>query len=359
MAPAATSAYTARNSAANVSAKPSTWPPGSAAAAWPAASSARRRGFMSSLGRSAMAQPQRDRAAPNPTPRPRSSRRSRTRSVFLRPALICEMPMHPPRTVRRSAAGSSRVLGLDSTAERCPWRARCENVSTGPAGCVPDRDEGRQVGHHLCHPAAGDEAGQVQPVRADVADRPQRAALLALEAPVPVGIEQQPVLEVAPADQPHVAQPAVTRSNPREVLVERVEADVEVDRALTQRRAVGREATSSADSRRRHRQRLLAHDVPAGGEDLPDLRVVQLVGRGDVDDLDALVGQQLLEAAVCARRYRSGPRAALPRSGDEPSSPRTSTPIRRRASMWTVPMKPLPMTAAPMGDPLMRPSRDW
>ena len=36
-------------------------------------------------------------------------------------------------------------------------------------------------------------------MRADVPDRPQRAAAIGLEPPVPVGLEEQPILEVAPA----------------------------------------------------------------------------------------------------------------------------------------------------------------
>ena len=48
--------------------------------------------------------------------------------------------------------------------------------------------------------------GQVEPVRADIADRPQRAARIGLEPPVPVGVVEQPVLEVVAADQPDVAQ---------------------------------------------------------------------------------------------------------------------------------------------------------
>ena len=47
---------------------------------------------------------------------------------------------------------------------------------------------------------------------------------------------------------------------------------------------------------------------------------------------------------------------AAPRSGELPSTPRTSTPIRRSASTWTVPMNPVPMTAAPMSAIL---SMDW
>ena len=66
-------------------------------------------------------------------------------------------------------------------------------------------------------------------MRADVADRPQRAALVGLEPPVPVGVEQQPVLEVVAGHEPDVAQAAVG-DELADVLVERVEADVEVDR---------------------------------------------------------------------------------------------------------------------------------
>src|SRR3954451_23765790 len=48
---------------------------------------------------------------------------------------------------------------------------------------------------------------------------------------------------------------------------------------------------------------------------------------------------------------RATPRVAAraaPRSGLLPRTPRTCTPTRRRASTWTVPMNPVPMTAAPM-----------
>ncbi len=63
---------------------------------------------------------------------------------------------------------------------------------------------------------------------ADVAEGAQRAALLRIEPPVPVRVEEQPVLEVAAGDQADVAQVAGT--DPLvEVLVEGVEADVVVD----------------------------------------------------------------------------------------------------------------------------------
>ena len=72
-----------------------------------------------------------------------------------------------------------------------------ENVSTGPGRLVARPDERGQVGHHRRDVLAGHEGHQVEPVRADVADRPERAAAIGLEPPVPVAVEEQPVLEVA------------------------------------------------------------------------------------------------------------------------------------------------------------------
>ena len=59
-------------------------------------------------------------------------------------------------------------------------------------------------------------------------------------------VEEQPVLEVAAGDEPHVAQPAVG-DELAGVLVERVVAEVEVDRVDQAGRAPPR-STSSADS---------------------------------------------------------------------------------------------------------------
>ncbi len=119
-------------------------------------------------------------------------------------------------------------------------------------------------------PLAGDEGHQVEPVRADVADRPQRAAALRLEAPVPVALEEQPVLEVAAGHQPDVADVA-RRDDLVRVLVERVEADVEVhgvDQAA--RRGEPRPArrtprrSSPAASRRRRACRPRGSPWPGG-----------------------------------------------------------------------------------------------
>ena len=61
--------------------------------------------------------------------------------------------------------------------------------------------------------------------------------------------------------------------------------------------------------RRRHRQRLLADDVPARGKDGLRLRQMEVVRRGDVDGVDRRVVQQRLERRVGPRdaeRLRPG-----------------------------------------------------
>ena len=64
------------------------------------------------------------------------------------------------------------------------------------------------------------------------------------------------------------------------------------------------EAEQLAGLLRGERQRLLAHDVLAGGEHAFDLRVVEVVRRRQMDDVDALVGQHGLETVVRLREAR-------------------------------------------------------
>ena len=119
---------------------------------------------------------------------------------------------------------------------------------------------------------------------------------LRLEAPVPVGVVEEPVLEVVAGDEPDLAEVAVG-DGLAHVLVERVEPDVEVDRVDEAARA---RASLDEPGRLRggHRQRLLADDVLAGGEDRRRLRDVEVVRRGDVDDVDGRVGEDLVEGGV-------------------------------------------------------------
>ena len=116
-----------------------------------------------------------------------------------------------------------------STARRSPRRARVENVSTGPDGL-------RRTGMKVARSAITDStrrpvtklvrSSQCEPMSPTARSV---AAAIRLEAPVPIGVVQQPVLEVAAGDQADVAEPAAA-DELGQVLVERVEADVEVDR---------------------------------------------------------------------------------------------------------------------------------
>ena len=67
-----------------------------------------------------------------------------------------------------------------------------------------------------------------------------------------------------------------------------------------------------------------------------------------MDDVHLRVVQGRVEVAGRPWRRPRRVAAASASSGLASMTPRTFTPSRRRASMWTVPMKPLPMTAAPM-----------
>ena len=123
---------------------------------------------------------------------------------------------------------------------------------------------------------------------------------------------KQPVLEVVAGDEADVAEAAVG-DELANVLVERVEADVEVDRVDGPLRAAS--STRPADSVGRHRQRLLAHDVLAGGEDRLRLRDVEVVRGRDVDDVDARVVEDRVEATGRPWPTPSAAARAAPRSG--------------------------------------------
>ena len=63
----------------------------------------------------------------------------------------------------------------------------------------------RQVGQDRLDAAARDVRGQIEPVRADVADGRGGPALLRHEAPGKIRRPQQPVLQLASLDESHAA----------------------------------------------------------------------------------------------------------------------------------------------------------
>ena len=200
----------------------------------------------------------------------------------------------PAGAVLEPQQNRRHVLSGDVALERLGRALRREGLHR-TRRLAAGRDEGRQVCHHRADALPGDEGEEVEPVRADVADRAQRPAAIRLQPPVPVGLEQQPILVVAAGDEPDVSK--LSRSDELvDVLVERVEADVEVDGVHLP--AARRTLDQVGGLLGGHGQWLLAHHVPIRVEDASHLRVVEVVRRGDVDDLDAIVVEQLIEAAV-------------------------------------------------------------
>ena len=247
-------------------------------------------------------------------------------SEFFRPALIWLMLTAP----RAPFSKRSRIVATSSVAiarVTVSVAASVENVSTGPVGSWRAAMNVASSAMTATIALAGHEGHQVQPVRPDVADRTQGAAAFRLEAPVPVALEQQPVLEVAAGHEPDVADLAA-RDDIVGVLVERVVADVEVGRVDQTGR--GGRLDQLARLRRRHRQRLLAHDVAARREDRQGLRQVQVVRRGDVDDLDARVVEQVVERVVGARDAEDrGPcRATFRGAAEDAVDPDADAPER-------------------------------
>ena len=244
-------------------------------------------------------------------------------SEFFRPGLIWEMLDGAAGAVVEPKQDRRGVLRPDLALDRLADGLR-ERLDR--AGRLAARlDERRQVGHDADDPLTGDEGHQVEPVRADVADRPQRAAALRLEAPVPVALEEQPVLEIAAGHQPDIADIA-SRHDLVGMLVQRVEADVEVHRV---HHAAGRgKPRELAGLRSGHCQRLLADDVLAGRDDRLCLGDVEIVGRRHVDDVDRGIVEQRLEGRICVRHAeRRRPRlAALRRAAEDAAHLDADTP---------------------------------
>ena len=175
-------------------------------------------------------------------------------------------------------------------------------------------------------------------MRTDVTDHTQRPADGRVEAPIPVGVLGQPVLQVVPGDQPYGSDGPGTHAR-RCVLAERVEAVDEADGVDQAEFGCG--TAEFVGLRRCQCERLLADDVLAGLQRRHHLLVMEVVRAAYVHGVYAVVVEHLVEAFVGRRQPR---RCA--RSGVEPTNPATETPMRARASACTRPMKPVPTMAA-------------
>ena len=129
------------------------------------------------VGAVAVADPELRPAAPSPRRRRRRSRRSRTAREFLRPG--AELARSATRRGRRprSAAGSSPRPRCGSRPGRVSAARSVENVSTGPAGCWRTGTNVVRSAMTASTRRPVTKRREVEPVRADVADGPQRAAL--------------------------------------------------------------------------------------------------------------------------------------------------------------------------------------
>jgi hypothetical protein len=164
-----------------------------------------------------------------------------------------------------------------------------------------------EIGEDLGDVVAENEVHRVEPVRADVGERTQLAAFLRQQPPVVVGVVEQPVLEVAAVDVDDPPELTLGDHCPQR-LQRRVEPQVVVDG----KHPLGR-LHRGHQSRRLlagHRQRLLADDMLARRQRRERMLRVQPVGRGDMNDVDLGMRDQLLvlEAA-------DGIRDAEPRGG--------------------------------------------
>ena len=171
-----------------------------------------------------------------------------------------------------------------------------------------------QVGEHLDDALAADELHEVEPVRADVGDGPQGALPAGVEAPVPVSVEEQPVLQVLAADQAGLTDLAGPHEG-RGVLVVRVEAGVEahgVDDPGGGGQGDQLGGLGGVDA-----ERLLADDVLAGGNRRPGLGGVDVVGAGDVHGIEVGDGEQLVERVEGLGQQRVGLAAGAFRGGPD------------------------------------------
>ncbi len=135
-------------------------------------------------------------------------------------------------------------------------------------------------------------------MRSDVAHRRGFAALVGLEAPAVVGVEQQPVLQVLAVDEARRSDLALGDHRPR-LLHEGVAAVVERHRVHD---ALGRRRVEQFPGlRRRHRQRLVRDDVLAGRDRRHAHRVVHVIGRRVVHHVHVGIVQQRLVVAVPLR----------------------------------------------------------
>ncbi len=243
---------------------------------------------------------------------PRSDASTSSQSRFLRPGRDLA-DRRPSRSRRRRSRTGARP--------RPRWSRRAPRRRSSPranaARCSPRRRSGIAVSVRALSaddPVAGDELGEVAPVRPDVGERARRAAELGVDAPVVVVGAKQPVLEVGAVDEVDGAALAARDALAR-LAHGRVVAVGERDGGAD--RLAGGQLAEPLGVGDRGRERLLADDVLARRE--------RELGRA-----------RRAGGSACrrGRRRRRGRRPA-PRRCRSRARRRAARPRRASARAWT------------------------
>ena len=188
-----------------MSAKPSTWPAGSAAASRPAACHQRSVAGEGLIWPAAMAQPQLVRLLAVPRRGAGTAVDLVLQRVLVAGADLATRPSCRARRCR-SAAGSWPHPRSGSRARPFSPNAPGRELSTGPSGMwrFLMNVAMSAMTSVTCRPVTNDvRSSQCEPISPTARSLPPT---LRFETPVPVGVEHQPVLEVTARDQSHVAE---------------------------------------------------------------------------------------------------------------------------------------------------------
>ncbi|CDN42872.1 hypothetical protein BN871_BZ_00050 [Paenibacillus sp. P22] len=202
-----------------------------------------------------------------------------------------------PDEHRRAILGADRHLFVGGfaavrlQAERCTARDRL----------FPDRVDRPQIREDGRDPLACHILYRIAPVRADVRDCPRPSADRLVEPPIIVGIEQQPVLQVAAVHEMDRAKLALLY-HLGQLLHHRVLPVVEID--AVHDAAIARQAKQFRRLAACHGQRLLGQHMLARSDNgFVDLEM-KVVRRAVMHHVDVWMGQQLPIIAIGKRHAK-------------------------------------------------------
>ena len=193
--------------------------------------------------------------------------------------VVGEAVRRPPETQQQAP----EVLGVDMVRDEVGRIRLGKGLQLRPR-TLPDLVKGLGMREHGLRLGAEDEGNGVDPMRPDVADRPQGPTFRGQYPPVVIGLLEQPVLEEVSLhmdDAPDV--PALDHGAHLE---DGGEEPAHVVHREHRRRTLPQRGQHPLGLARVHAQRLLADDVLPRGQRRQRLLHVHLVGGRDVDDVD-------------------------------------------------------------------------